>query len=127
MGLVPRHPGQYFVFNAPQPMLFESHMTIFHGHLESVPVYLKNYGWNAMKYRADKSLKELLDALQLVILFKRLVSMHYCLSKKIHPSLIGNCNGGTQEVTSVDNLMKSKLAAYTQAKSALQAIQRKAL
>jgi hypothetical protein len=82
MGLVPRRPGQYFFFNAAQPMLFESHMTIFHGQLESVPVYLKNFGWNAMKYRADKSLKELLDALQLVILFKSLVSMHYCLSKK---------------------------------------------
>ncbi|KAL2918711.1 Vacuolar ATP synthase subunit C [Polyrhizophydium stewartii] len=59
-----------------------------------IETYLKSFQWNSMKYRVDKTPKELLDMI-------------------------------TQEVNSIDALMKNKSQAYSQVKSALQAIQRK--
>ncbi|KAI8927064.1 ATPase, V1 complex, subunit C [Entophlyctis helioformis] len=59
-----------------------------------IETYLKSFQWNAMKYRVDKTLKELADMV-------------------------------SQEVNSIDALMKTKTQAYSQVKAALQGIQRK--
>ncbi|KAJ3202814.1 hypothetical protein HDU67_000260 [Dinochytrium kinnereticum] len=60
----------------------------------SIDQYLKTFQWNTMKYRADKSLKELTDII-------------------------------SQEVTSIDSLMKTKMQTYTSVKTQLAGMQRK--
>lgn len=61
---------------------------------KTVDNYLRSFQWNSMKYRTDKSLRELSDALH-------------------------------QEAVQIDNLMKSKMAAYQATKTQLTGIQRK--
>ena len=34
--------------------------------LESIPVYLKGFSWNSMKYRTDRALRELYDTIMTV-------------------------------------------------------------
>ncbi|TPX33282.1 hypothetical protein SeMB42_g07503 [Synchytrium endobioticum] len=61
---------------------------------KSLHQYLHGFQWNTMKYRTDKSLRELADTI-------------------------------IQEVAQVDELMKKKMQAYSQVKTALQTLQRK--
>ncbi|KAI9193600.1 ATPase, V1 complex, subunit C [Polychytrium aggregatum] len=61
---------------------------------KSIDNYLRGFQWNAMKYRTDKSLRELTDLI-------------------------------TQEVTSIDTLMKNKMQNYATVKGQLQGLQRK--
>ncbi|KAI9361220.1 ATPase, V1 complex, subunit C [Zopfochytrium polystomum] len=61
---------------------------------KSIDQYIKTFQWNAMKYRTDKSLRELTDTI-------------------------------TQEVNSIDSLMKTKMQTYTTVKSQLTGMQRK--
>ncbi|KAG9288502.1 hypothetical protein G9A89_015708 [Geosiphon pyriformis] len=60
---------------------------------KSIDQYLKTFQWNTQKYRGDKSLQEIVQALN-------------------------------QEVSSIDALMKAKLANYNQVKGNLQALKR---
>lgn len=49
------------------------------GNPEPVDQYLRTFAWNKVKYRADKSLKELIDLLQRVsLIFLR--GWYVCLS-----------------------------------------------
>ncbi|KAJ3092993.1 hypothetical protein HK102_013267 [Quaeritorhiza haematococci] len=61
---------------------------------KNIDQYLKTFQWNTMRYRADKSLRELTDLI-------------------------------TQEVNSIDTLMKNKMQTYNQVKSQLTTLQRK--
>lgn len=61
---------------------------------KTIDQYIKTFQWNSMKYRIDKSLRELADSI-------------------------------TQEITSIDTLMKTKMTSYAQVKSQLQGLQRK--
>lgn len=56
--------------------------------------YLETFSWNTMKYRSDKTLKELIDSI-------------------------------SQEVMSIDAVIKNKMGAYGTTKQALVAMQRK--
>lgn len=49
------------------------------GNAEPVDQYLRTFAWNKVKYRADKSLKELIDLLQRVSLVC-LVGLSVCLT-----------------------------------------------
>lgn len=84
------------------------------GLLEPVDQYLRTFAWNKVKYRADKSLKELIDLLQRVSLdFGGGWLVFICLSN------------GTQEAASIDNDIRSKYSQYNQVKNTLASLQRK--
>ncbi|KAJ3127310.1 Vacuolar ATP synthase subunit C [Nowakowskiella sp. JEL0407] len=61
---------------------------------KSIDQYLRQFQWNTMKYRSDKSLRELADVI-------------------------------TQEVNSIDALMKQKMLNYNQVRGQLQGLHRK--
>ncbi|KAI9336087.1 ATPase, V1 complex, subunit C [Obelidium mucronatum] len=61
---------------------------------KSIDQYLKSFQWNTMKYRTDKSLRELTDLI-------------------------------TQEVNSIETLMKNKMQSYSTVKTSLSGMQRK--
>lgn len=69
---------------------------------ESIDVYLNSFQWNTMKYRSDKTLKELADGIIQVFTFFLI-----------------------QEVNTSDALIKTKLTAYNQTKGQLQTLYRK--
>lgn len=80
-----------------------------------------------MKYRTDKSLQEIADLLTQVI-----ISFVNRLRRSVRNNNIVFINAFVknrliypQEVTSIDTLMKNKLASYSQVKSNLQGLQRK--
>ena len=90
--------------------------------IEPIPVYLKGFSWNLMKYRVDKSLKEIHDALMAVLFcfFYYYYSLCKC-NRDSRPSI----HDKLQDVASIDTLMKAKTTAYSQAKGLLQSLQRK--
>ncbi|KAJ3410055.1 Vacuolar ATP synthase subunit C [Chytriomyces hyalinus] len=61
---------------------------------KSIDQFLKAFQWNTMKYRTDKSLRELTDLI-------------------------------TQEINSIDTLMKTKMQSYSTVKTSLAGMQRK--
>ncbi|KAJ3014357.1 UNVERIFIED_CONTAM: Vacuolar ATP synthase subunit C [Siphonaria sp. JEL0065] len=61
---------------------------------KSIDQYLKSFQWNTMKYRTDKSLRELTDLI-------------------------------SQEVNSIETLMKNKMQSYSTVKTSLSGMQRK--
>lgn len=65
-----------------------------HARTGSTDSYLRNFKWNTVKYRTDRSIKDIADAL-------------------------------LQEVLAIEALVKTKLAANSQVKASLAAIQRK--
>lgn len=83
--------------------------------LEPVDQYLRTFNWNKVKYRADRPLSNLIDILQKV---RSLDLLGLYL-------IVRGSNGHSQEVTSIDNDVKSKYNQYNQVKTNLTSLQKR--
>lgn len=79
---------------------------------EPVDQYLRTFSWNKVKYRADKSLSELIDLLQKVREIVLLLTSMKMLMR-------------LQEAASIDNDIRFKYSQYNQVKNTLATLQRK--
>lgn len=79
---------------------------------EPVDQYLRTFSWNKVKYRADKSLSELIDLLSKVRVI--VVSLMW-LGMLMR----------LQEAASIDNDIRFKYSQYNQIKNTLATLQRK--
>lgn len=76
--------------------------------------YLRSFQWNKVKYRADKSLAELIDLLSKV---SELGFLSAIMNNINVPHL--------QEAASIDNDIRFKYSQYNQVKNSLATLQRK--
>jgi V-type H+-transporting ATPase subunit C len=84
---------------------------------EPTDQYLCNFSWNKLRYRADKSLGELLDTLQKVSYKSFACAVAFCRS-------FGRLRN-KQELGTVDNDVKVKFNQYNTVKTSLASLQRR--
>ena len=89
---------------------------IFGGiNLEPVDNYLQTFSWNKIKYRADKSVADLIDTLQRV----RELFIRRC------NRLLGGLLTVLQDISGLDNDIRAKFNQHNQVKTALTTAKRK--
>lgn len=83
-----------------------------------VDQYLRTFSWNKVKYRADKSIGELMDSLQKVLYSKPEAGIWYRHEYMLKLFTF-------QEIASIDNDVRSKYNQYNQVKTTLAGLQKK--
>lgn len=82
---------------------------------EPVDQYLRTFQWNKVKYRADRSIGELIDLLKKVQL----------ITWVQWRAIVRVAANGHQEAASIDSDIRSKYSQYNQVKNTLATLQRK--
>jgi V-type H+-transporting ATPase subunit C len=91
---------------------------------EPTDQYLCNFSWNKLRYRADKSLGELLDTLQKVSYKSFACAVAFCRSFGRLRNKLLTCEP-VQELGTVDNDVKVKFNQYNTVKTSLASLQRR--